>query len=165
MVLTPAVVDAVKPIPVVTAGGIGSGRQLVAALALGAAGVWTGTIWLLANEHPLEDFTKDKMIAATEEDTVITRAYTGFTARSLKNKYTEYWERPGAPKPVRALQLLLGHLPWYVNTEDPDRRWEKLGLQDWISTPCGQVVGSLKQRKKAKQILYDMVSEAVDILG
>jgi len=77
MPLVPLVVDTVKPIPVLAAGGIGDGRGLVAALALGAKGVWTGTIWLTAHEHPLEDFIKERIIAAGAEDAVITRLYPG----------------------------------------------------------------------------------------
>lgn len=166
MVLTPLVVDAVKPIPVLAAGGIADGRGLVAALALGASGVWTGTVWLTAHENPLEDFLKDRIIAATEEDAVISRAVSGKPMRGTKNKYIEYWERPGAPKLMKApYQALCNPLPWMVSSEDADRTWEKLGLQDWIGTPAGQAVGLLKQRKSARQIILDMVSQAVDIIG
>ena len=165
LALVPQVVDAVKPIPVLAAGGIGDGRGLVAALALGAAGVWTGTIWLTAHENPLEDFIKDKLVAATEEDAVITRAHTGKTARSLKTKFIEYWEQPGAPAPLPApFQSMYLPIPWGVSSEGADRTWEKLGLHDWIGSPAGQVMGLIKERRPARQILYDIVSQAVDIL-
>ena len=166
MALVPQVVDAVKPIPVLAAGGIGDGRQLVAALALGAVGGWTGTIWLTAHEHHLEEFLKERIIEATEEDAVISKCYTGRTTRTLRNKFVEYWEQPGAPKPAPAPYQSLGRpVPAWVTTEDKDRTWEKLNLQDWIGSPAGQVVGLIKQRKPAKQIFYDMVSKANDILG
>jgi len=165
MPLVPLVVDAVKPIPVLAAGGIGDGRQIVAALALGAVGVWTGTIWLTAHEHPLEDFIKEKIIKATEEDAVITKAYSGKTGRTLKNKFVEYWEQPGAPKPLGyPYQGMSIPLEWDVYSEDADRTWERLGLQDWYTTPAGQVVGLIKQRKSARQILYDLVAQAVEVL-
>ncbi len=165
LALVPQVVDAVKPIPVVAAGGIGDGRGLVACLALGAVGVWTGTIWLTAHENPIEDFIKDRMVAASAEDAVITRAHTGKTARSLKSKFIEYWEQPDAPQPLRApYQSMYLPLPWSVSSEGADRTWERLGLHDWIGTPAGQVMGLIEQRKPARQILYDMISQAIDIL-
>jgi len=166
MVLVPAVVDAVKPIPVLAAGGIADGRGVAAALALGAAGVWTGTIWLTAHENPVEDYVKDWVLHATEEDAVITRAYTGKTGRVLRNKFTEYWEKPSAPKPLPApYQSLYLPLPFSAFSDEDDRTWEKLGLQDWISTPAGQVVALLKQRKSARTILHDMVAQAIEVLG
>ena len=138
----------------------------MAALALGAVGVWTGTIWLTAHEHPLVDYMKDKLLAATEEDAVISRCWSGKTMRHLKSKFTEYWEQEWAPKthamPYQGMYIQ----PMTVSpsTERGDRS-EKYGLQDWISTPAGQVMGSLNQRRPARQILYDMVSEAIDILS
>jgi len=165
MPLVPLVVDTVKPIPVLAAGGIGDGRGLVAALALGAKGVWTGTIWLTAHEHPLEDFIKERIIAAGAEDAVITRSHTGKTARSLRSKFIEYWEQPGAPEPLRApFQSMYLPVPWEATSEGADRTWERLGLHDWIGTPAGQVMSLLNERRPARQILYDMVSQAVDIL-
>ena len=165
MVLVPSVVEAVKPIPVLAAGGIGDGRGIVAALALGAVGVWTGTIWLTAHESPVEDFIKERLINATEEDAIITRAHTGKSARSLKTKFIEYWEQPGAPKPLPApYQSMYLPLPWSALSENADRTWERLGLQDWIGAPAGQVMGLMKQRKPAKNILYDMVTKAIEIL-
>jgi len=166
MALVPQVVDAVKPVPVLAAGGIADGRGVAAALALGAAGVWTGTIWLSAHENPVEEYVKDRLLHATEEDAVITKAYTGKTGRVLKNKFTEYWEQPGAPKPIPApYQTMYLPLPMSAFTDDVDRTWDKLGLQDWITTPVGQGVGLVKQRKSARNILHDMVAQAIDVLG
>ena len=166
MALVPLVVDAVQPIPVLAAGGIGDGRGLVAALALGAVGVWTGTIWLTVHENPLEEFVKGKLLDATEEDAVITRVHTGKTARSLRSKFIAYWDQPGAPKPLPSpYQSMYSPMPWSVSTEDADRTWLKPELQDWIGTPAGQVMGLINQRKPARQLLYDMVSQAVDIIG
>ena len=165
MPLVPLIVDAVKPKPVLAAGGIGDGRQIVAAIALGAVGVWTGTIWLTSHENPVEDFIKDRIVAATEEDAVITRTHTGKTCRCLKDKFIEYWEQPGAPEPLKApYQDLYLPLPFGASTESPDRTWEKLGLQDWLGSPAGQVMALIKERKPARQILYDLISQAIDVL-
>jgi len=165
MILVPLVVDAVKPIPVLAAGGIGDGRGLAASLALGAKGIWTGTLWLTAHEHTLVECVKDKLVGATEEDAVLTKVYSGKMRRSLRNKFIEYWEQPGAPKILPAPYQNL-YLPMQntFTTEDADRTLEKLGLLDWISTPGGQVMGLIRETKPAGQILHDMVSQAKDIL-
>lgn len=165
LALVPLVVDEVSPIPVIAAGGIGGGRGLVASLALGAQAVWTGTIWLTAHENPLEDFIKDRLIAAGEDSAVITRAHTGKTARSLNSKFIQYWEQADAPSPLKSpYQPMYLPVPWSVTTEDPDEFWTKPEMQDWIGTPAGQVMGQMTERKSARQILFDMVSEAVDII-
>ena len=161
MVLTPQVVDAVSPIPVLAAGGIADGRGLVASLSLGAQGVWTGSIWLAAKESDLEDFVKEKIIEATEEDAVICKAYTGKTARWLRNKWVDVWKQPGAPStlpmPFQSLNL---PVPIYASVHDPGRPFAKPGLQDWATTPAGQVVGAVHKQKPAKQIVSDMLSQA-----
>src|SRR5215475_2129564 len=112
MVLVPEVVDAVGPgIPVLAAGGIGSGRQIVAALALGATGVWMGSYWLTTLEYTLGSGVtglRDALLAATSSDTVRSRIYSGKPARLLKNEWTKAWEEPGAPEPLpMPLQNLL----------------------------------------------------------
>ena len=112
MVLTPDIVDAVGPdVPVLGAGGIGSGRQVAASLALGAQGVWTGSIWLGTEEY--RNLTSNKgwetaFTRATSSDTVRTRIYTGKPARLLKTKWTEAWAEEDAPEPLpMPLQNLL----------------------------------------------------------
>jgi NAD(P)H-dependent flavin oxidoreductase YrpB (nitropropane dioxygenase family) len=85
MVLTPQVVDAVAPIPVVSAGGIASGRQMAAALALGAQGVWTGSVWLMTGEAETHPVVKEKFLHATSSDTLRSRASTGKPARQLRS--------------------------------------------------------------------------------
>lgn len=162
MALIPQVVDAVSPIPVLAAGGIGDGRGLVAALALGAVGVWTGTIWLTVHESPTADFTKDKMLEATDEDAIITKIYTGKTARFLNNKYMDAWKRPEAPDTL--LMPLQGFCTFPMGGGG-GTIWDKPELRDWVSTPAGNVMGLIKQRKSARQVIYDMISQAVDILA
>ena len=104
MVLTPDIVDAVGPdVPVLGAGGIGSGRQIAASLSLGAQGVWTGSIWLGTEEY--RNLASNKgwetaFLRATSADTVRTRIYTGKPARLLKTKWTEAWTSEDAPEPL-----------------------------------------------------------------
>lgn len=168
LALVPQVVDAVKPIPVLAAGGIGDGRGFVAALALGAIGVWTGTIWLTCHESPMADFTKEDFLKATDEDAIITKVYTGKTCRQLNNKYLELWKAKDAPPTLpMPLQNLYSPMPLMVSTEDPGSMslFDKDGMRQWVSAPAGNVVGLIKERKSARQIVYDMVSQAVQILG
>ncbi|MCX6000620.1 MAG: nitronate monooxygenase [Chloroflexi bacterium] len=168
LALVPQVVDAVSPVPVLAAGGIGDGRGLVAALALGAVGVWTGTIWLTCHESPLADYVKDRILESTDEDAVITKIYTGKTARTLNNKYIERWKQPDAPPTLpMPLQNFYSAMPHMVSTEDPRSlaMFDKPGMRDWASAPAGNIVGMIRQRKSARQIVYDMVSQAVEILG
>ena len=168
LALVPQVVDAVTPLPVLAAGGIGDGRGLVAGLALGAVGVWTGSIWLSAHESPLVDWTKDRMVEATDEDAVITKVYTGKTCRNLNNKYLEAWKQPDAPPTLpMPLQNLYSPMPLMLSSEDPSSMtlFDKPELREWVTVPVGNVVGLIKQRKAVRQIMYDMVSQAVDILG
>jgi len=168
LALVPQVVDGVAPIPVLAAGGIGDGRGLVAALALGAIGVWTGTIWLTSHEDPMCDWIKDSFLAATDEDAVITKAYTGKTCRMLNNEYVRIWNQPDAPKTLpMPLQNFYSPMPLVVSSESPEtvNMFDKDGVREWVSAPAGNVVGLIKKRRPARQIIYDMISEAVEILG
>src|SRR5699024_1855884 len=112
MVLTPEIVDAVGPdVPVLGAGGIGRGRQIAASLALGAQGVWMGSVWLGTEEYrnlSSNSGWETAFTRATSADTVRTRVYTGKPARLLKTRWTEAWAEEGAPQPLpMPLQNLL----------------------------------------------------------
>ena len=108
MVLVPEVVDAVGPdVPVLAAGGIGRGRQMAAALALGAQGVWTGSIWLTVAEADTSPIVVEKLLAANSRDTVRSRSMTGKPARQLRTAWTEAWERARHARP--AADAAAGH--------------------------------------------------------
>ena len=100
MVLVPEIVDAVAPTPVLAAGGIGNGRQMAAAMALGAEGVWCGSVWLTTEEAETHPVVKQKFLAATSSDTVRSRSLTGKPARMLRSAWTDEWEREDAPAPL-----------------------------------------------------------------
>ena len=108
--LVPQVVDAAGGVPVLAAGGVGHGRHVAAALALGAQGVWLGTAWLTSAEHALEPITLAKPLAAGSEDTVISRSYSGKTLRMIRTAWSEEWSAPGAPEPLPMpfQQVLIG---------------------------------------------------------
>ena len=100
IVLWPQVIDAVAPTPVLAAGGIGSGRQMAAALAMGASGVWTGSLWLTVEEADIPPAQMAQYIEAGSKDTVRSRSFTGKPCRMLRNDWTEAWENPANPKPL-----------------------------------------------------------------
>ncbi len=97
MALVPQVVDAVAPMPVLAAGGIGDGRGMAAALCLGAVGVWIGTAFLVSKEAAWDDTLKQRILDASEEDTRVTRIYSGKTMRNINNPLIEAWEEAGVP--------------------------------------------------------------------
>jgi NAD(P)H-dependent flavin oxidoreductase YrpB (nitropropane dioxygenase family) len=103
LVLVPEVLRAIKPIrdiPVLAAGGIMTGRQMAASIALGAAGVWTGSVWLATTESEVSEIFREKMIAARSRDTVRSRCRTGKYSRQLRSAWTDAWETPESPQPL-----------------------------------------------------------------
>jgi NAD(P)H-dependent flavin oxidoreductase YrpB (nitropropane dioxygenase family) len=164
MVLVPEVVDAVAPVPVLAAGGIARGRQIAAALALGAEGVWCGSVWLTTEEAETPPVVKDKFLTATSSDTVRSRSLTGKPARMLRTAWTDEWERPGSPDPLgMPLQsALIGDPQLRINRAAgrPDSKARELATYF-----VGQVVGSLNKVQPAGSVVLDMVSEFIDAVG
>jgi NAD(P)H-dependent flavin oxidoreductase YrpB (nitropropane dioxygenase family) len=155
MVLTPEIVDAVGPdVPVLGAGGIGCGRQVAASLALGAQGVWTGSLWLTVEEYDLSQGTgiRDALLRAGSGDTVRARVYTGKPARLLKTKWTEAWAEPGAPEPLpMPLQNLL--------VADAHNRMNSGDDPDTIAMPAGQIVGRTNEVKPVAEVMASLIAE------
>ena len=160
MVLIPEVVDAVAPTPVLAAGGIGNGRQIAASLALGAQGVWCGSVWLTTEEAETHPIVKQKFLAAGSSDTVRSRASTGKPARQLRTAWTDEWEDPANPDPLP--MPLHGML-----IADAQRRMQRSaasnpGAQQLVNYFVGQIVGQMNQVKPAKQVVYEMVEEFIE---
>ncbi|MBF8286311.1 MAG: hypothetical protein HW393_125 [Dehalococcoidia bacterium] len=159
MVLVPEVVDAISPAPVLAAGGIGSGRQMAAAMALGADGVWTGSIWLTVRESDTSEVVVDKLLHAGSRDTVRSRSWTGKPARFLRTAWTEEWDGPNSPG---ALQMPLQ----YMLISEAQRRVgrAKAGTRaaELAGMPVGQIVGRMNSVRSARDVIYDMVSEYVE---
>ncbi|MFN8533162.1 MAG: nitronate monooxygenase [Dehalococcoidia bacterium] len=155
--LVPQVVDAVAPLPVVAAGGIADGRGLAAALALGAVGVWCGTAFLVAEESEIYPQQQQAILAARSEDFVVTRAYTGKTARDVRNDVIAAWETSG-------LEPLPMPLQWIL-MDDFVAAAEAAGRIDLINSPAGQIGGMLTERRPAAAIVQSMVDEAVAVVG
>jgi NAD(P)H-dependent flavin oxidoreductase YrpB (nitropropane dioxygenase family) len=162
MVLVPEVVDAVSPTPVIAAGGIASGRQMAAAMALGAEGVWCGSVWLTTEEAETHPVVKQKFLAATSRDTIRSRSLTGKPARMLRSKWTEEWERPDAPPPLTMpLQSSLV-AEAQARIERASMR-EGSGAAELANYFVGQVVGRMNTVKSARQVVMDMITEYIDV--
>ncbi|MFG3439335.1 NAD(P)H-dependent flavin oxidoreductase [Nonomuraea sp. NPDC047897] len=162
MVLVPQVVDAVAPVPVLAAGGIASGRQMAAALALGAEGVWCGSVWLTTEEAETAPAVKRKMLAASSLDTVRSRSRTGKPARQLRSAWTEEWDAAQeSPGPLgMPLQLLMAEEAMARIGAAAERG--EPGAVELANYFVGQVVGQLDQVKPAREVVYDMISEFAD---
>ncbi len=157
LALVPQVIDAVAPTPVVAAGGIADGRGIAAALAMGAVGVWCGTAFLVADEANQPVIQKERILAASEEDTRVTRLYSGKTMRNITNPLIEAWEGSGIQALPMGLQgLLIQDLVYSVR---------KAGREDLLMNAAGQVSGMLHQLRPAGDILHDMVAGAAEILA
>jgi NAD(P)H-dependent flavin oxidoreductase YrpB (nitropropane dioxygenase family) len=156
MVLVPDVVDAIAPVPVLAAGGIGSGRQMAAGMALGAQGVWTGSIWLATAENDTSAVVTEKLINARSSDTVRSRSMTGKPARQLRTAWTEAWEAPESPGPLpMPLQFIL----WSYAM----RRIGRANANELVGMPVGQIVSRMNSVRTAKEVVLDMVNEYVDV--
>ncbi|GAB3457526.1 NAD(P)H-dependent flavin oxidoreductase [Actinophytocola sediminis] len=159
MVLVPEVVDAVGDrVPVLAAGGIGSGRQILAALALGATGVWLGSYWLTTTEYQLgggPDTIQRALVGAGSADTVRSRVYTGKPARLLRNRWTSAWAEPGAPEPLpMPLQNLL--------VGEAHRRMMLAGDPEVVAMPVGQIVGRMNEVRPVAEVMTRLLAEVDD---
>ncbi len=161
MVLVPEIVDAVAPVPVLAAGGIGRGRQMAAALALGAEGVWCGSVWLTTEEAETHPTVKQKFLAASSSDTLRSRSRTGKPARQLRSAWTDEWDGPASPGPLgMPLQPML--------IEEASRRVDRAALDPNAKAAqlanyfVGQIVGDMNQVKATRRVVLDMVEEFID---
>ena len=152
MVLVPEVVEVCAGLPVLAAGGITRGSQIAAALAMGAEGVWTGTLWLGTRESELTPFEKEAMFAARAEDAVRRKARTGKTVRMLRSKLSEAWEQPGAPAflptPLQGVLYNEAHA-----------RVVRAQRRDLYSFPAGQAVGTLTEETSVREVMLRLQNE------
>ncbi len=156
MVLVPQVVAACgREVPVLAAGGITRGSQIAAALAMGAQGVWCGTVWLGTVESELDAFEKEAVFAARAEDAVRRRARTGKTVRMIRSKLSEAWEAPGAP----------GYLPTPLQGvlyNEAHARVVRAKRADLYSFPVGQSVCDVNGETTVREVMLRLQTEYVD---
>ena len=156
IVLWPQLVKEAHPLPVLAAGGIGSGEQIYAAMAMGAQGVWTGSMWLTVEEAQAEPAQKESLLKASSDDTVVTRSWTGKRARVLNNKWNKLWESDNGLKPLGLpLQGLV--------TADAWRRTEKYAgvaeTQEVALNIAGQVIGQINEVETVRGVFERLFTE------
>jgi len=156
MVLVPEVVQAIagSGVPVLAAGGIATGGQMAAAMAMGAAGAWCGSVWLTTAEAETNPVVKEKMLAASSRDTVRSRSRTGKPSRQLVSAWTEAWEGKGAPRPLpMPLQTLVSEPA--LHRIDQMSQKGHVGAQDLATYWVGQGVGLMNQAMSASAVVQD----------
>jgi len=162
IVLIPEVVRAVNKIgsntPVLAAGGIATGEQMAAAMAMGASGAWCGSVWLTTSEAETTPVVKEKMISASSRDTIRSRSRTGKPSRQLRTPWTDAWESQKAPTPLpMPLQTLV--------SEPPLRYLDKLseggheGAKKLATYWVGQAVGLMNQTMSSAQVVQQFKEE------
>ena len=157
IVLWPQVVKAVAPRPVLAAGGIGSGQQIAAALALGCQGSWSGSQWLMVEESENTPVQQAAYVSASSRDTVRSRSFTGKPCRMLKNDWTEAWQTPGNPEPLgMPLQYMVSGMAVAATHRWPDQ------TIDVAFNPVGQVVGQFEKVEKTAAVIERWVDEYID---
>jgi NAD(P)H-dependent flavin oxidoreductase YrpB (nitropropane dioxygenase family) len=161
MVLIPEIVDAVGNTPVLGAGGIGRGRQMAAAMALGAQGVWCGSVWLTTEEAETHPVVKEKFLKATSSDTIRSRSRTGKHARQLKSAWTEEWDDPETPMPLGmpAQPVLIDEA---INRINRAAYTKGSGAEQLANYFVGQIVGNMNESKPATRVVFEMVEEFID---
>jgi NAD(P)H-dependent flavin oxidoreductase YrpB (nitropropane dioxygenase family) len=160
IVLWPQVVKAVAPRPVLAAGGIGSGQQIAAALALGCQGAWSGSQWLMVEEAENTPVQQEAYINATSRDTVRSRSFTGKPCRMLKNDWTDAWQTQGNPEPLgMPLQYMVSGIAVSATHRWPDQ------TVDVAFNPVGQVVGQFEKVEKTATVMARWVDEYIEATG
>jgi len=159
MVLWPQVIDEVAPIPVLAAGGIGNGRQMAAALTMGAAGVWTGSLWLAVEEAAASPAQIQSYMNATSKDTVRSRSWTGKPCRMLRNDWTEAWDQADSPDTLgMPLQMMAVREAMVRSNRYPDKS------QAVSFNPVGQIVGTMNKVKRSADVVLSMVEECIEAI-
>lgn len=155
--LVPQVVEAAGGLPVLAAGGIGHGRQIAAAFALGAQGAWLGTAWLATREYDTPPVLLKKILSARSEDTVITRAHSGKPCRVVKSGWSDEWDAEGAPKPLP--------MPYqHVLTGELLAAIEEHQVEPLVYEAAGQSVAWFNELTTVAEIVERLTRETRDAL-
>ncbi|HVM39153.1 MAG TPA: nitronate monooxygenase family protein [Acidimicrobiia bacterium] len=157
LVLWPQVIEAVSPLPVLAAGGIGSGAQVAAALSMGAQGAWTGSLWLTVEEADVPPAQMESYLQASSHDTVRSRSYTGKPCRMLRNDWTEAWDAEDTPDPLpMPLQMMVA-----IEAVRRGHRYPEQS-KDTNFNPVGQVVGMMNRVERTADVVQRLVEEYIE---
>jgi len=165
LVLWPQIIQAVSPVPVLAAGGIGTGQQMAAAMALGAQGAWTGSVWLTVQEAECPPAQMASYLHATSQDTVRSRSFTGKPCRMLRNDWTEAWGQDDTPDPLGMPLQNMVTMDAVVRT---NRYASSTEAQAVAFNPVGQVVGLMNEVRSSREVITELVEgylEAVEHLN
>lgn len=156
--LVPQITSMAGDVPVLAAGGVATGQHIVAALAMGAVGVWVGTAWLVTKEAHTPGKLMPKLLAANSDDTVITRAKSGKTNRQLRTAYTDEWAAPDAPDPLKMpyQDILVGDLLGAID------RYE---VEPLLGSGLGQGIAWFKEETTVAEVMRRFVEEAAQSLS
>jgi NAD(P)H-dependent flavin oxidoreductase YrpB (nitropropane dioxygenase family) len=164
LVLVPEVLKAITPlgnIPVLAAGGIMTGRQMAGCMALGAAGVWTGSVWLATTESETSEIFREKMVAATSRDTVRSRGRTGKPSRQLRSGWTDAWDLPDSPCPLpMPLQSLISE--GALRAIERSAAAGNPAARNLVTYFVGQGVGLIDSIKSARQVVEEFKLDFAD---
>lgn len=155
--LIPQIVDIAGDVPVLAAGGVATGRHIAAAYALGAQGVWLGTVWLGTQEHALSEILVKKLLAAGSQDAVISRADSGKTLRQIRSAWSEEWAAPDAPKPLKMpyQDILIGDLLGAIDDHE---------IEPLMHYPAGQGIAYVNELRTVDQVMAELVGDAESTL-
>ena len=163
LVLVPEVCSALRDsnVPVLAAGGIVTGRQMAACMALGADGAWTGSIWLTTIESETPQAIKEKYIEASSAHTVRSKQRTGKYSRQLRSSWTEAWDAKGAPAPLpMPIQSLVSEPPLNRISQMADKGHE--GARELATYWVGQGVGLMNSIQTSRQVVYDFMEDFLE---
>ena len=159
IVLVPEVIAAVEGrVPVLAAGGIVNGRQMAAAIALGATGVWTGSVWLTTHEAETSGFIREKILHATSRDVVRSRARTGKPARQLRTAWHDAWEGPSSPGTLPMPLMSMVSRVALARIEEAAEGGHE-GARKLASYYAGQGVGLMTESKSAAGVVRAFMEE------
>ena len=159
MVLWPQIIAAVTPVPVLAAGGIATGSQIAAALAVGAEGAWTGSLWLTVQEADCPPSQMASYLQAASQDTVRSRSFTGKPCRMLRNEWTDAWAADDTPEPLGMPLQNMVTMDAIVRT---NRYASSPQSQAVAFNPVGQVVGMMSEVRSVREVMAEIVEEYVD---
>ncbi|MET0984331.1 MAG: nitronate monooxygenase [Steroidobacteraceae bacterium] len=166
LVLVPEVIQAIKAVrsvPVLAAGGIVTGRQMAGCMAMGAQGVWTGTVWLATTDSEVTEAIREKIIAATSRDTIRSKARTGKPSRQLRSAWHDAWEGPDSPGALPMPQMGLVSQPAFLKIDKAVEGGNEQA-RALVSYFAGQGVGMIDSVKSAATVVREFKEEFAEAL-
>jgi NAD(P)H-dependent flavin oxidoreductase YrpB (nitropropane dioxygenase family) len=156
--LVPQIVDMAGDVPVLAAGGVATGRHIAASYALGAAGVWMGTVWLGTQEHGLSEILQQKLLAAGSLDAVISRADSGKTLRQIRTAWSEEWAAKDAPAALKMpyQDILVGDLLGAIDEHQ---------VEPLMHYPAGQSIAYVNELRSVADVMAELVADGEAAMG